>query len=303
MPRERSQIIGRTHHLLVSVYGRRWRGAQLVMFTVYLDDSGTSPSQKIAVASAIIVPAIRILKMESEWETLKRKEGFSSLHASECAANNPKSEFSTWDRRKQERVFRRVREITRKHGTIGFSFSVNKNDYDEVLSDEWRNHFGIYHYTWAIRHVLKFVDQWNFDHNKMRPLEYVFDQMGTRKDKRRREVERVMDQAEAEATEHGHRGQYTNFSFRDRKDIPGLQCVDLMAWLHYQTAMHDFRAIPRHPLAEIAFQEYEKPPFFLHAVTVSRKNLQKWIADETRNPKAIKLLQKWSGFNPTRKLG
>jgi hypothetical protein len=274
-----------------------------VKFTVYLDDSGTSPSQKIAVATAMIVPAIRIVKMNTEWETLKKKEGFSSFHTSEFAANNPKSEFASWDPLKQERVFRRIREICRKHGTIAFSFSVNKQDYDEVLSDEWRAHFGTHHYTWAIRHVLKFVDQWNFEHDKMRPLEYVFDWMGSKKDKRRKEVERVMGQAEAEAVEHGHKGQYTNFTFKDRKNIPGLQCVDSMAWLHYQTAVHDFGGIPRHRLAEIAFQEYERPPFFLHAVTVNRKNLQKWMADEMKHPKAIKLLQKWSGFNPTRKLG
>ncbi len=274
-----------------------------VMFTIYLDDSGTSPSQKIAVATAMIIPALEIVRMETEWEALTKKEGFSSLHASECAANNPKSEFATWDRVKQERVFRRAREISRKYGTTAFSFSVNKKDYDEVLSDEWRNHFGIYHYTWAIRHVLKFVDQWNFEHNKMRPLEYVFDWMGGAKDKRRKEVERVMEQAEHEAIEHKHPGQYTNFAFRNRKDTPGLQCVDLLAWLHYQTVLHDFQGIPRHPLAEIAFQEYEKPPFFLHAVTVRRKNLQRWMAEEAKNPKAIELLRKWGGFNPTRTRG
>ena len=49
------------HHMLVSVLGKEWRKAFVVAFTVYLDDSGTDPSQKVANATALIIPASRIL--------------------------------------------------------------------------------------------------------------------------------------------------------------------------------------------------------------------------------------------------
>jgi hypothetical protein len=265
------------------------------MFTVYLDDSGTSPSQKIAIATALVIPARQIVRLESEWAALKRKEGFSSFHASEFVARNPKSEFANWGCAKQERVFRRVREISKKYGTIAFSFAVNKEDYDQVVPSNWRIHFGKHHYTWAVRHLMKFLDQWHLTDTKVvpPPLQYVFDWMGNRKDERRQEVELVLEQAESVAVEHGLPGYYTNYNFLHRKEIAGLQCVDAMGWVCYQTALQNFRGVPLHSLAEAAFKEYEKRPRMLHAVTVTRVNLQKWIVMEMEHPKAIELFEKW----------
>ena len=48
----------------MSAYGGKWKEVTPVVFTVYVDDSGTSPDQKLAVASALIVPAIRIPRIE-----------------------------------------------------------------------------------------------------------------------------------------------------------------------------------------------------------------------------------------------
>lgn len=271
------------------------------MFTVYLDDSGTSPSQKIAVATAMIVPAMQIVRLENEWDNFRRKEEFECFHTSEFAAKNPRSDFANYDESKQRRVFTRVRGIARKYGTIAFSFSVNKKDYDEVVPDEWRSHFGKHHYTWAIRHVLQFVDHSNFDHNKMRRLEYIFDWI-ERKDSRRKEIEAVMEQAESMAVEHHRGGFYTNFTFRRRCDIPVLQCTDALAWVSYQTALYNFSGKPRHWLAEEAFQEYEKQPYFLIGRTVNKQNLRDWIKREMKHPKARELFRKWSS-NPARKRG
>ena len=53
--------------------GARWKGVAVVPFTVYLDDSGTSPSQHVAIASAVIIPASRLLLLEREWERLRRR--------------------------------------------------------------------------------------------------------------------------------------------------------------------------------------------------------------------------------------
>ena len=36
----------------------------------------------------------------------------------------------------------------------GFSFTVNKQDYDEIVVGDWRSCFGMHHYTWALRHAL-----------------------------------------------------------------------------------------------------------------------------------------------------
>lgn len=80
--------------MLVSTRGSRWKEVSLVMFTVYIDDSGTSPDQHVAIATALVMPAARITALDKEWETLTRKEGFSDFHMSICVARNEKSQFA-----------------------------------------------------------------------------------------------------------------------------------------------------------------------------------------------------------------
>jgi hypothetical protein len=111
-----------------------------------------------------------------------------------------------------------------------------------------------------------------------------------------------MEQAESMAVEHHRSSFHTNFTFRRRCDIPVLQCTDALARVSYQTALYNFSGKPRHWLAGEAFQEYEKPPYFLIGRTVNKKNLQDWIKKEMKHPKATELFRKWSS-NPARKRG
>jgi hypothetical protein len=123
-----TRAMSRAECMLVSARGLNWKTVFLVMFTVYVDDSGTDPNQKLAVATALIIPAKQIPAMEIEWSNLKTKEHFSRFHMAEFVARNPKSEFANWDDKKHQRVFDRVRQITNKYGVRGFSFTVNKRD-------------------------------------------------------------------------------------------------------------------------------------------------------------------------------
>jgi hypothetical protein len=92
------------------------------MFTAYIDDSGTDPQQQVANATVLIIPAARIVTLESEWNQLRKREGFSHWHTSEFVARNPKSEFANWDDPKHERVFRRVRELCKKYAAVATGF-------------------------------------------------------------------------------------------------------------------------------------------------------------------------------------
>ncbi|MGA8503197.1 MAG: hypothetical protein WB683_16705, partial [Candidatus Sulfotelmatobacter sp.] len=56
------------------------------LFTNYVDDSGTDPNQRVAIASGWIVPAARIVALEREWDRLKEKEGFTDFHTSVFSA-------------------------------------------------------------------------------------------------------------------------------------------------------------------------------------------------------------------------
>jgi len=295
-----SQGISRTHHMLVSVWGRLWRKVNLVMFTVYLDDSGTAPSQRVAIASAFIIPAKQIVRLEREWENLKEKENFSEFHTSEMIASNEKSDFATWDEEKKRRVFRRVREISKKYGiypSASVCFAVNKIDYEDIVPEDLRSGLGKNHYAWAIRHVIQFLDNWRLRPTRnVGPLEYVFDWLDVGSPCRV-EIETIMQQAEAKATYYGRVGEYTNFSFRRRKDIPGLQCVGAIAWTCYTQALSFFCGTPAPTLSFEAWRHYGghlEADGWLKAFTITRDQLQDWVDREAASGNmTMKRLIQW----------
>jgi hypothetical protein len=256
-------------------------------FTSFIDDSGTDPKQKVAMCTALIIPAARIVAMERQWETLKKKETFSDFHTSEFVFKNHKSEFANWDDDKQRRVFRRVRDIIKKFGVKIYSFAVNKKDYDEAFSDDIKKYIGD-HYTWAVRHVIAHLPAWRKSHLVEHPLEYVFDWM-EKNDPKRKEIEEVMEQAGMVAEQIGMAGEYDNYGFRRRKDLAGLQCVDAIAWTGYQIGLYSFHQIPLRPMAEMAWDDLLSRnngniagPFeWLTAFSVSREQLDNWLDTAT----------------------
>jgi len=144
------------------------------MFTVYIDDSGTDPNQPMAIASALIIPAARVVALDKEWEKLTKKEGFTEFHTSECVWLNEDSEFAKWDAHKQKRVISRVRQIGKKFGVQAMSLAITKADYNELVPDWLRELAGKYHYTWAIRNMLDMLDRWAAEHRVRVPFEYIY---------------------------------------------------------------------------------------------------------------------------------
>jgi hypothetical protein len=263
------------------------------MFDVYLDDSGTSPDQQVAIATALVIPAQKIAGLEREWNNLRIKEGFLCFHMAEFVARNQKSDFANWDNEKRTRVYTRVKQITRKYGVAAFSFAVLKKDYDEIVTEPWREHFGIDHYAWALRHVMAFLDDWRLA-RPIPPLAYIFDWMGGPKDARHKAVRTVMDQQEYLAIEAKRPGEYTGYNFRHQKDFAGLQCVDPIAWSCYQVALEQFKGTPPKPFSSATFLEYVAPPPFLKCRFVTRDNLKRWFEGEQKEPKSIELFEKWT---------
>jgi hypothetical protein len=272
----KAEVYSRVHHMLVSAWGNRWRKVQLIMFTIHLDDSGTSPSQHVAIATALIIPALQLVRMEREWNNVKIKEEFTDFSMSEFVARNPKSEFANWDDAKRLRVYQRIRQISKKYGLRSFSVAINKVDYDELIPDIIRNVIGKYHYTWAIHHTLSFIDGWRGSDGKRPPCEYVFHWM---QGESRTEVESAMKRAEESAIEDGRAGDYSNYSFRKSKNVPGLECIDAISWVCYQYALYAIRDKPPHEFATVGWQDFggHVDGGWLKAVTITRASLQDWI--------------------------
>jgi hypothetical protein len=266
--------------------------------TGYIDDSGTDPNQAVAIATALIIPANRIVALEREWDALKAKEHFSCFHMAEFSVQNPKSEFANWDKATHGRVYRRVREIIKKYGVRTVSFAVFKKDYDEVVPPELRRHSGTYHYSWAVRHLVDSLSGWRRS-RVPHPLEYVFDFMKS-SDSRRKEIEMVMDQQEEVAASKGYPGEFKNFSFRDRCDFPGLQCVDVLAWISYQTALFEFCGKKLYPDADTGWDDFDQhlDGAWRIAATLRRSELERWVGDKA----AVEHTKKWFADWEKRKL-
>lgn len=290
------EIVGRTHHILVSAYGSRWPKVNVAMFTLFLDDSGTRPTHKVAVASALIVPSTQIINLEKEWNALKTKEGFSCFHASVCNARDKHSEFTDWSDGKVDRIFARVMQIAKKYGARAISCSTHKKFYDEAVKpEEIRRYFGTYHYTWCVGLVIADAERWRKAHRHAEPFAFIFDYMEPNAPARI-EIEKVLAMCERANREQGACGDYTKYNFLDKKDIPGLQCADEIAWTCNRIALHQFNRISMPERAKRCWIGYggpKGPDGFLRAFTVMKNQLQKVVADEIADGRTFVRIQRW----------
>jgi len=262
-----------------------------VITEAYVDDSGTDPNQAVAIASAWIIPGDRILRLENEWNTLRKREGFSSWHTSEFLARNEDCNAAGWKDPKLNRVFRRVREIAKKYGVKVSSFAVHKRDYDEAIPPDLRQYAGKFHYTWAVRNLIDRVSGWRRGLGLL-PLQYVFDWQDPKAEKhKRREIEDAVEQAEEAATQNGFAGEFKNFGFGNREEIPGLQCSDLLAWTAFQQvlALEGEQSLRKY--AEIAWADFDahRDPAWREVLTIRKSELQRWV----NSPEAIAHTQEW----------
>jgi hypothetical protein len=271
-------------HALLSAYGRNWAERYLAMFTIYIDDSGSSPEHKIAIASGIVFPAIKLGRFKSEWDTFLAKEGITDFHSSECLAANPKSQFTGWDEERIKRVFARVRQMTFKYSVRGFCIAIHKQDYDEVMPEDMRKRVGSY-YTWALSSVLGFAH--DFSAERSVPMEYVFDNA-------EKTVKREIDDVMAYC-ERLHPGHYDgHYSFRSRKDVPELQATDLFAWTCYQAARHTRFDQPIQDIAAESWLDYWKAmkgQKWCEAQSLNREGIELWVKNNYHSPEDLAVQQ------------
>jgi hypothetical protein len=66
-----------------------------------------------------------------------------------------------------------------------------------------------------------------------------------------------------------------HYSFRDKKNVPGLQCADILAWTGYGMARLAFRSVPVNKIADESFNDFSKhlDGNWLNAMTIKREDL------------------------------
>src|SRR5689334_19241031 len=286
--------------MLVSPWGRGWRRIRLAMFTAYVDDSGTSSKQPIATATLLLIPVTQIPKLESQWEVFRNKHGFESFHASKCAARNYESEFRDWSKDKVEKIFRRVRQFCKTFGVQMFSLAVRKCDYDTVVPEILRKNAGS-HYTWGIRSTAKRAEEWRLARNIGASIQYIFDWQDINSSQRH-EIDTAMGQLQETLN------QPVYHDFRLRKDIPGLQCVDYLAWLAYQMAMDCIQHTDLHPLAKEGLMDLENfypgrrderpAKKWWQVATIRPHDLKIWADSEMASGKSLQRFSEWNQKHP-----
>jgi hypothetical protein len=221
----------------------------LIVFTVYVDDSGTAPDQPVAIAAALIIPTKQISSLESNWSAFREKYGFSDFHSSECVAKNPKSDFANWDNKKIAAAFSRARQIIKQRSSKALSFTIHKDDFDAEAPLEWRRVGGQNHYTWALRTLINVLTSWHDGRQIETPFEFVFDQTGKRE---KAEIDMLMSQFESmrPGRFEGH------YQFRRRQDVAGLQAADVLAWTCYAASRRIFRELPMIEIARDSFKDF-----------------------------------------------
>lgn len=289
-------ICGSTHHYLVSVRGSRWKETNLVMFTVYVDDSGTRKNHKIAVATALVVPGENVPKLEAAWGDFKRAEGFSSFHASPCNARDIDSEFARWSRSKVDRVFAGVMHLSRAFGAAAISASVKKSYFDVVVPTEYRRYVYTRHYSWCVSHVMAYLERWKQKMSCPYPFEFIFDWMDIRSPERL-EIDKVMDYSERASREVGRAGEYEGHStFRKKEGCPGLQCVDEIAWIcnRYSLTKFEHEAMP--PIAKLSWDYYGgdfAENGWLQAFTFTKEALIKHVEGVKSDGRTLERFDRW----------
>jgi hypothetical protein len=280
--------LSRIEHIVFSGRGGDCKGILVASLTFYIDDSGTSPREAIAVAAGWIAPIHRWKKFEIEWSRVKEKEGFACFHAAECVASNPKSEFASWDYPKKLGVVRRLRQLIRKYASCGLAIGITKADYDKFVTGGLRERAGKDHYTFAVRGIVGMVENWRERQSiaaRSHPTEYVFDWMEP-KDRRRKEIDSLFGDLEKEANADARYGLYQGcYSFRRRCDVLPLQASDLLAWAVRQRS----QASEAHPMTAIAVETFNELASFddgrwLEAVMHNPKSLETWAKKKVADP-------------------
>jgi hypothetical protein len=264
------------------------RKVDLIMVTVYVDDSGTSPEQKVAIASALIFPAARIEALGIAWEKFKAEESFTYLHAAEIACSDRRGQFKTWDNEKASRVFERARNFATDYGIGAYSMAIYKPHFDALVPKEWLEPGGNNHYTWAFRNLMHYLLRWHRTHVGNGLYEFVIDN-AVGKD--RFEIEMMMNQFEAE-----YPGCFENhYSFGCKANVPCLQLADLVAWSSFSFSKTLFQQEDPNPFAVESMGHFGvmHPNGWLRYLAIMADELRVAIDIDVKNPDATTRRAAW----------
>jgi Protein of unknown function (DUF3800) len=256
--------------------------------TAYLDDSGTDLPSPVACAAGFISPLAQWKKFEQEWDVARNIEGdeFKHMHMAHCVFGNPDTEFVNWSLEKKRRVLRRLRNIIKRRAVQGIGMAVTKSFYDRLVSEEIKKKVGG-NFNFSVLQTMSMVGRWRKSRGIESSIEYVFDWLEPR-DERRKELENLLEnECERGAALDDYGLVSGGYFFRHKEDVTPLQAADMVAWLQYSAVQDVLQIKSANLLARegyIDFQQYRKPHRWLATGFQTEDQMQEFVRQLPTSP-------------------
>jgi hypothetical protein len=241
------------------------------MLIAYLDDSGTSPTNKVALVAGYLSSGKLWEEFKEKWHTLLDAYGIKTLHRVELEAFQ--GEFKDWNNHRRTEFLKKAHKIIRRFTYTAIGSAIVKADFDEVIpkGDFIRTFAGVY--GWCAHACIVALLDWRQRHNYKDEIQIVFE-AGTQGqgqvDTMLRELSKTSSWQEKE------KWPVSGWTFQNKSVIP-LQAADLVAYEYYRVAEKalirkqrlGFRKsaldLFRKEEATYSFREFDKRAFTLWA--------------------------------------
>ena len=226
--------------------------------TAYLDDSGTDIPSPVSCCAGFISPLALWKKFEQDWEAARSVKGdeFECMHMAHCVFGNPDTEFANWSLEKKRRVLSRLRNIIKRRAVQGVGMATRKDYYERLMPEEAKKKIGG-NFNFSVFQTMALIGSWRRMRSINDPIEYVFDWLEPR-DERRRELENLLENECERGNALAEYGLVSGgYFFRHKETVTPLQAADMMAWLLYNATQHVQNIKSANLLASENYRDFE----------------------------------------------
>lgn len=258
------------------------------MLEAYFDESGTHGKQSgVVTVAGFVAERERWAAFGLEWDGFLKQEGVTCFHRAHLEGFHGEFEREKgWDEERRERVVNEAQTIIGKHVQLGFSHSVIKADYDEVITGEVRQKLGIHYYTFCAQACMRKVAAWAGLTNHNEAIHYIFEAGAKGTGELALMMGKVSKRKEAKAA-----FRLGSLSFAQKCDeliddgingkvlFPGLrqlQAADILAYEGYKHMDNWHIANPKRPLRE-SFLHLLRLPFRFDSTYHEKEELKKLV--------------------------
>lgn len=243
------------------------------MLKAFFDDSGTSPSNRVAVVAGYIANTYHWERFNAQWKVLLCDYGVKLLRRSDLEWS--KGQYVGWNDNLKREFLQRAHGIIKRYTDMGIATSVIKDDFERIIPKGIKTTLGGA-YGWCVRDCLMKVEQWCDKKKYKGRVFYVFE-AGTRGQGQIDIAMRLFYRN----PEYRRRFRLQGWTFYDKSMIP-LQAADLLAYEVFKTSeeryikksKRDFR-----PSAAHLFKNAD-----LHLISCwEEPHIKKWLLVWTKN--------------------